>query len=301
MKRYLHSAVIELHPLQTAILPATSGQLTHALFLYLIGQAQPTLATRFHDEPNYRPFTVSSLQGGQKAGKTVRIPPSERCSFRVTLIDDGAAWQCLRACFQEMALEHIQLGDTRIRLHRLLTTPHSDPKGWATYTDWETLANTTARSTITMIFSSPTAFSQGKRQFALLPDPSLVWNSLLRTWNEYAPEHLHMDRQTLRAYFSSHIHVKATQTVVTTLHFPTHPQRGFVGTCQYQLQPGPYTQQITTLAEFARYAGIGYKTTMGMGQAWIEETSCRPSRTCDLLVAGDESSKSSGRNSTKGK
>jgi CRISPR-associated endoribonuclease Cas6 len=60
------------------------------------------------------------------------------------------------------------------------------------------------------------------------------------------------------------------------VHFTRHPQRGFVGSCTYQLRgpdepampeaPLTVRQQIFLLAMFAFYCGIGYKTAMGMGQ-----------------------------------
>jgi CRISPR-associated endoribonuclease Cas6 len=61
------------------------------------------------------------------------------------------------------------------------------------------------------------------------------------------------------------------------VHFTTHEQRGFLGTCIYQLRgsdeqtspESPLTlhQQIALLAQLAFYSGVGYKTAMGLGQA----------------------------------
>src|SRR5689334_21398352 len=60
---YIHSVVLELQATNTAALSATMGHQAHALFLNLIKQVDPALAERLHDEPNYRPFTVSPLSG----------------------------------------------------------------------------------------------------------------------------------------------------------------------------------------------------------------------------------------------
>jgi CRISPR-associated endoribonuclease Cas6 len=50
-------------------------------------------------------------------------------------------------------------------------------------------------------------------------------------------------------------------------HFPTFLQKGFTGTCTYHLQgEDRLVAWLTRLAAFAFYAGIGYKTSMGMGQ-----------------------------------
>lgn len=64
------------------------------------------------------------------------------------------------------------------------------------------------------------------------------------------------------------------------LRFTTHQQRGFIGTCTYQLRgpvepataeaPLTLPQQIHLLALLAFYSGIGYKTAMGLGQARVK-------------------------------
>jgi len=54
------------------------------------------------------------------------------------------------------------------------------------------------------------------------------------------------------------------------LHYPKYTQKGFVGTCSYVVQgSNTFASLLTTLAAFAYYAGIGYKTTMGMGQVRV--------------------------------
>jgi CRISPR/Cas system endoribonuclease Cas6 (RAMP superfamily) len=65
------------------------------------------------------------------------------------------------------------------------------------------------------------------------------------------------------------------------VHFSTHEQPGFVGTCTYQLRglndkattttPLTLLQQVYLLAQLAFYSGIGYKTAMGLGQARLRE------------------------------
>jgi CRISPR-associated endoribonuclease Cas6 len=50
--------------------------------------------------------------------------------------------------------------------------------------------------------------------------------------------------------------------------FPRHLQIGFVGRCRFATPIGDAErlQMLNALADFALYAGVGYKTTMGMGQ-----------------------------------
>jgi CRISPR-associated endoribonuclease Cas6 len=163
----------------------------------------------------------------------------------------------------------VHLGPVALRLTRLITSSSADPTGWADSTDWLTLAGLPVQRVITMQFTSPTAFNVGDRAFELFPKPSFIWESLRRVWNAYAPQHLRMDKQRLRMFLFEHVSVLDCDIATMMWSFPQYLQKGFVGTCTYQIQEEDegIAANLTTLAAFARYAGIGYKTTMGMGQA----------------------------------
>jgi CRISPR-associated endoribonuclease Cas6 len=267
MNKYLYSVVLELSAANTATIPATMGHLAHGLFLDLVRQVDPALSTRLHDEPGYRPFTVSPLSGAQMQNDTLLLEPGRPCRLRITLLDGGSLWQNLSRCFLEVQPMTLRLNAAEFQLNRMLSTPTADATGWAGFTDWQTLATTCSHSAITMYFASPTAFSMGDRHFALFPEPMLVWDSLMRVWNSYAPPILKIDKTALREFISQHVVVSDYTLRTTTLHFPKHKQKGFVGTCSYLMrQEGAESAQLAALAEFSRYAGVGSKTTMGMGQ-----------------------------------
>jgi CRISPR-associated endoribonuclease Cas6 len=271
MKNYLYSVLLELSATSSCTLPATMGHLAHALFLDLIRQVDPPLSARLHDEPNYRPFTISPLNGVKVHDDTILINPNLLCNLRVTLLDGGTLWQNLSRCFLEVQPTALRLGNAEFKLNRMLSTPTADPSGWAGFIDWQTLATTPARPFITIRFASPTAFSLGDRQFALFPEPTLLWDSLMRVWNNYAPPVLRIDKPVLRAFISQHVAIHDYALHTTKLRFPTHGQKGFVGTCTYLIkQQEENAAQLAALAEFARFAGVGGKTTMGMGQARTE-------------------------------
>src|SRR5258708_23905066 len=156
---YLYSVLLELSPTSTFTLPASVGRLAHALFVELIRQVDPPLSARLHDEPNYRPFTVSPLNGVKVQNDTIFIKPNQLCTLRVTLLDGGTLWQNLSRCFLEVQPTTLRLGNAEFKLNRMLSTPTPDPTGWACLTYWQTLATTPARPIITMRVPSPTPFS----------------------------------------------------------------------------------------------------------------------------------------------
>jgi CRISPR-associated endoribonuclease Cas6 len=273
MTNHLYSIILEMCATEDAILDITTGHQAHALLLDLIQQINPDLSTRLHNEGNYRPFTVSPLRGTLEKDQKLYLRTGHTYSLRVTLLDGRALWNCLSQNFLVSPNILLRLGKITFVLARVISTPATDPTGWAGYSDWQTLANAKPRHFITMRFASPTAFSLGNRQFALFPEPALLWDSLLRTWNNYTPEILQLDKASIREAITQHVTVSDYALQTTTLHFPKYIQKGFRGTCTYQIKgENDYATQITALADFARYAGIGYKTTMGMGQAHVEDT-----------------------------
>ena len=268
----LYSVVLELTCTNQATIATTMGHQAHALFLDLIRQIDSDLATRLHDEPGYRPFTVSPLSGGQVQGESVWLRPGTACRLRITLLDGGGLWQTLSRQFLQSSPLCLRLGAAEFRLDRLLSTAEADPTGWAAVTDWQTLADAPPlASPVRLRFATPTAFSLGDKQFALFPEPVLVWDSFLRVWNSYAPSVLHLDKLALREFVKNEVIVSDYELQTSTLRFPNYPQKGFVGVCTYRVKSsGAEFNQLVALARFARYAGVGYKTTMGMGQARLE-------------------------------
>ena len=101
----------------------------------------------------------------------------------------------------------------------------------------------------------------------------------MRVWNNYAPPILQIDKSTLRAFIPQNVVINDYDLYTTKLRFPKYGLKGFVGTCSYLIQQeGESAAQLATLAEFARYAGIGSKTTMGMGQARTEDIKSKDER-----------------------
>ena len=253
-------------------LPVTMGHLAHALFLNLIKRFDQGLSARFHDEPVYRPYTISPLLGGERGNGCILLRQKQSCYLRITLLDHGHLWHALQGYFLEAGPIVVSLGKSDFQLSRMLFTPYTtQPSGLVDSTDIQTLITLPIRRSITLTFCSPTAFSLGNHQFQLFPEPAFVWESLLRVWNRSTPEYLNMEKQTLGDCVRSSITLASCALETTILHFPKYVQKGFVGRCTYQLTgDSPLLANLTTLAAFAYYAGIGYKTTMGMGQVRVE-------------------------------
>jgi CRISPR-associated endoribonuclease Cas6 len=265
----VHSVILVLQLEKDAVVPKTTNHQTHALVLNLVRQCNASLSARLHDEPGYRPYTVSPLRGLAVSGEHLLLRHDRPCYLRITLFDDMCIWHQLLTHFLESGPIYVQLGHVKLRLTRLLSTPDNDPTGWTSTTDWQMLSALPAKQSLTMHFVSPTAFSWGRRRFVIFPEPFLLWESLLHTWNRYSPIAYRFEREGFRTLLLNTIQVTKCSLRTKTLYFPNYTQKGFVGSCSYSFKAPDDAALLTTLAAFAYYAGVGYKTTMGMGQVHV--------------------------------
>ena len=136
-----------------------------------------------------------------------------------------------------------------------------------------------------MDFATLTTFHRGNasspygKHYALLPYPQYVFPWLAKRWQELAPPELAeiVQAERIERYIEADGIVFEDHALQThQVQFSRHPQRGFFGSSTYSLRgpdetdipPGQLSvrQQLVLLSQLAFYTGVGYKTTMGMGQ-----------------------------------
>ncbi len=268
----LYSIVVTLLPTAEATVRATMGAQVHAAFLDTVQEADPALADMLHAGGQaQRPFTVSPLRGLPRAREgQIALSPERPCWLRFTVLRPAVAERFMDR-FLRADRPALRIGRAELLIREILVTPGRHP--WAGYARWEDLTDGAAAEEVTLEFVTPTAFSFGRRgwgrKVVVLPLPDLVFGSLARSWNAWAPAGLRLDREVLRAYLENDVVVKEIGRLETRmLRYSRAPQIGFVGRVTYGLMgtdAGP-RRHLTTLADYAFYAGVGYKTTMGMGQ-----------------------------------
>lgn len=228
----LQSFKLELLAKRDALLPKAMGHQGLALFLNLIKQFDPALSARLHDEPGYRPYTLSLLHGVDPRGESVLLHAGQSYGLRVTLLDGGSIWQRFQTHFLETHRRDVRLGEADLQLTRVVVTPATDSTGWVNTIEWSDLAALPPQETVTLSFITPTAFSLGERAFRLFPEPTWVWESALRDWNRYAPRRFQLEKSVVREGVERYIGIaKGGAIAIETLHFSGYIQKGFVGTC----------------------------------------------------------------------
>ncbi|MGI6226098.1 MAG: CRISPR-associated endoribonuclease Cas6 [Peptococcales bacterium] len=123
------------------------------------------------------------------------------------------------------------------------------------------LSNSQPKSKINFEFMSPTCF-RSNNQWYLFPEPTMVFNSLYEKWNNFADA-------PLPAIDFLSIRVEKYNLKTTMSQMGNHNIIGFMGRCSYSFTPETLEQTkwvVNALSYFSSIIGVGYKSTMGMGQ-----------------------------------
>jgi len=232
-----------------AQLEGISPEVVHASFLSLLRRGDPALAKLLHSpKMGRRPFSLSTLG---YPGRT------DRLSLRVGILDPtlfNAFWNRWKK------REGLSLTIGRVRL-RPLEIEETGP--WIGIGNWAEMLQQKARKDIKFFFYTPTTFRQGDIDLPL-PVPRLVFRGLLSRWNAFSPLPPPLSGETIdRRIALSSVRIQTRTFFDGRSHIP-----GFVGEVSFRILRGTppiEAQAIAALADFAFYAGVGRKTTHGMG------------------------------------
>ncbi|XWK91232.1 MAG: CRISPR-associated endoribonuclease Cas6 [Phormidium sp.] len=264
-----HSLILTLIPQSTIPPGYLKGKHLHALFLNLVSSVDRTLGTHLHDQKTDKAFTLSPLQIGhpkttdfilQREHK-YPIKAGTLCWWRIGLLNDSLFGNLTQLWLNLNPKQPWHLGPANLQITSILGTPHTDFPwaNYATYADIYAQASEEERQ-INLAFCTPTAFRQMQFDTAL-PTRDLVFNSLLRKWNQYSGIEFFSDliEPIYPSFFDIHTEIidDARSKFI-----------GCVGVMNFRIlgEVEPMKiKQINALADFAVYSGVGRKTPMGMG------------------------------------
>ena len=268
----LVSAVLKLKTDVALTLPATLGRAANACFLGMVRSRNPELADKIHEMKKNKPLTVSPLQGSfSPENGLIRLSPGNEYWIRFTSIDESLTEVVLSIC--QHPPDTIVLANRTLNVLQFATDAADHP--WARTARWEDLYNKWmveqdgCSNKIRMQFLSPTTFRSGGRN---LPFPlmQLVFLNLVSKWNEYSP--IFVGDEEVHSLVDAKGTLSRYESRTKMYDFGPYRQVGFVGECEYGLlklsvEEEEWLKVFHMLADFAFFAGVGYKTTMGMGQA----------------------------------
>ena len=238
-----------------------SGRSVNAAVLAAIRDTSPpALSQALHSPSGYKPYTVTPVLNGS-------WPPARQTAsplwFGLGLLTDDLASPVLTAL---ESTKEIRIGSAFYPIAKV-TVPMS-----ATYEELAARAGTAVTWEFTLV--TPTGFAtaagEGPRREIPWPEPTRAFGNLARRWSYFAPAApLPEDTKTV---VQSHIEVADFD--MRMARFPVKPgqpeRHGAVGRITYRiaaantLQPST-VKTLNTLACYAEYAGLGDRTSIGMG------------------------------------
>lgn len=267
----LLSLVLTLRPQRIAPLPSRLGRAAHAILLQRLAEVDAELATTLHEANGRQPFTCSDLLGARNSEH--RVAPDKPYTLRYTALTEAVAAALSQA---------FHTGDTLTFegvpfVVEALTTD-IDETPWAGSDTYEAMA---ARHLISgddhpniswpFLLTTPTAF-QSQDITEPLPQPTRFYQSLAQQWNTFASVDLPTDE--LRDYTESQV-VVSRFSIRSAIGWQRGRalRIGAIGTVTFRaLDRDRYWLAVLgLLGDYARYAGVGTLTTMGMGQVRLQE------------------------------
>lgn len=268
----LTSLVVLLKAEERATLPPYLGRASHAIFLKWVARQDSGLAERLHAPDERRPFTCSSLVGARtervNGAPVAAVAPEYPLFLRYTGLTAEVSELLTR--WAKDPPPFVEIEGVRLTVQGATLDPSVHP--WAGQTTYGALlkkslpAGEMLPRHLELEFLSPTAFRSGGRNVPL-PLPDLVYGSLVEKWNDFSPVTVSPE---VRRFAEECLAISRCE--ISTRSVPGKGdgiQIGFVGRCRYTaLRADPYWLGVLqVLTDYAFYAGVGYQTTTGMGQA----------------------------------
>ena len=264
----LTSLVLTLTVNAPQTLPPHLGRASHGLLLRLIDASDPALVEALHAPNQPRPFTCSTLWGARRQGGILRLEPGISFYVRFTGLTEQVSRHLLAMADQPPAT--VELDHVELRVASATLDPEVHP--WAGSTTYEALsepyllARKQPDSRVEIEFAAATAFRSSGRTVPL-PLPELVYGGLATRWNEFAPVSI---GEEVRRYAEECLAVSRYRLKTVALRTKGDAvQIGFVGRCRYTAlnRDRYWLGLIQMLTDYAFFAGVGYQTAAGLGQA----------------------------------
>ncbi len=256
----LVSIVFKVEAKENKEIPKTTGNFLHSWFIELINGIDLSLSEILHKPRENKPFTISPLNGKVVPKEdTNQVIKHEAYWFRVTSIEQSLSDVLLSL---EKVPNNIVINDTNFSLKQIIKTKNEHP--WAKNETYHEIVNkwkNVSSNHIKFKFYSPTTFRQ-KGINLPLPLPSSLLKGLYEKWNTYSPFPI---KESIKDIVHQ-LFISKYELNTSIFNFGTYKQVGFTGTCEFGIKDKSLYKLMHCLFDFAFYAGVGYKTTMGMGQ-----------------------------------
>jgi CRISPR-associated endoribonuclease Cas6 len=255
----LQTVVIHLGAADSRTLSSTCGRAIHAQVLDWFRQGDPKVSEAIHKSQE-SPLSLSGLMG---QSRRAQVQAGDEFCFRIGLLN-GSLIDCLVNGLEKWGDKPFSLANFRFAIRSINMLPGTDP--WVASSDYALLAETpTALDGLTLRFLSPTSFKvKDGQDIQPFPLAEAVFGSLQRRWNAFAPEELRFPKINWYGLVSDY------DLNTQKLRMGNSVEIGAVGWARYRFSNPEQARIATILAHYAFFAGVGRKTTMGMGQVILD-------------------------------
>jgi len=237
----------------------------HGLFFSIAGEE---LAKELHSYSRVKPFTLCFyFQSGGKRKSLFSDKEDgevERVQIEVSFLDESLFPRFLSS-FVLNEQKDFYLGEFKLRKIR---KPYITDRNIKSYRSL--FEESKPQRRIMFEFMTPTTFRKGKCDW-LMPDPKLIFKGLIRKWQTFSDLKIDID---LREVIENKVIVAGVWIGTKRIEFSGFGWvGGFTGSVILHLdtEEEKTLRWLNTLARFAEFAGVGRKTTMGLGQVRFRE------------------------------
>ncbi|WP_022846647.1 CRISPR-associated endoribonuclease Cas6 [Desulfurobacterium sp. TC5-1] len=226
----------------------------HGLFFSILDSET---AGKLHSINGLKPFTLCCPVFFRSKKETVK-----RFFVEITFLEDWLLSKTTTAVILNSRNRNYYLNSYKIKLFRTFKIDSDDI---ISYENIKEKANTRTRDII-LDFITPTTFKRGKYDYPL-PEPSLIYKSILKKWNRFSGERL--PSKEILEKIGRDIQVAGCWIKTTKLEMASLKKiTGFRGRIVFYnaSKDAEFNRIITQLTLFAPFCGIGRKTTMGFGK-----------------------------------
>ncbi|MDD3054008.1 MAG: CRISPR-associated endoribonuclease Cas6 [Endomicrobiaceae bacterium] len=262
-----YSIVIKLKPAENFFVPIYTGHFTYAFFLSIVNKANPNLAKKLYNPNEIKPFTLSGLIGKFiKKERSLYASKENEYYIRITILD-SSLFSSIISILLDNNFKEINIGKNKFIIKKVIIN-HQENQ----LTSFETIdglwsSSSTDDDRIILKFMSPTFFKLGGDNY-LFPEPNKVFGSIERKFLVFAHGFIGKEIEKEENIFNK-IKVSRINNLSTNIvQLKNGKQIGFKGEIYYDLKikDKPIIKYINVLANFAKYSGVGAKTTLGFGQ-----------------------------------
>lgn len=258
---------VELAAVNPLMLKGYGGEAVHKLFHDVMTSHSAKLGSYFREmeSNNSEPFALSGvLEQSQSTPSKRLFKPGETLSFRISVLDERLIPDVLAAFGKAVNLnEEVPVSNGRVIFRKLSYRESESP--WVRTTLYAKLLEGASHSGVVRLkFITPASFrARGKR--VILPDASHIFGSLIKRWNSFSKIKIEENLlEKLSSLDPFRFDLKSERVSLSNSRII-----GFKGTLEFRLGRN-FTRQekraVSALSSYAFYAGVGIKTTMGMGQ-----------------------------------